>query len=97
MCSSHTEEHVCIEPELSGKGNARVYDMQVIRTKHKLKAFAFAAKAPKGCAASLTLALGNNTLEVCSHHRLPGPACQFCHGPPPPAEPQLHKYGRGMA
>ena len=42
-------------------------DVQVIRTKHKLKAFAFAAKATKGCAASLTLALGNNTLEVCSH------------------------------
>ena len=40
--------------------------MQVIRAKHKLKGFAFAAKAPKGCAASLTLALGNNTLEVCS-------------------------------
>ena len=47
-----------------------MHDMQVIRTKHKLKAFAFAAKAPKGCAASLTLALGNNTLEVCSSHRL---------------------------
>ncbi|CAL5229844.1 g13253 [Coccomyxa viridis] len=40
--------------------------LQVIRTKHKLKAFTFAARAPKGCAASLTLALGNNTLEAWS-------------------------------
>ncbi len=50
--------------------------MQIIRTKHKLKAFAFAAKAPKGCAASLTLALGNNTLEVCSHAFLYERPCQ---------------------
>ena len=50
--------------------------MQVIRTKHKLKAFTFAARAPKGCAASLTLALGNNTLEVCSHVSLYESPCQ---------------------
>ena len=44
--------------------------MQVLRTKHKVKAFSFAAKAPKGCAASITLALGNNTLEVCSSDQI---------------------------
>ena len=44
--------------------------MQVLRTKHKVKAFSFAAKAPKGCAASITLALSNNTLEVCSCDQL---------------------------
>ena len=40
--------------------------VQVIRTKHKVKAFHIAAKAAAGCMASLSLALGNNTLEVCA-------------------------------
>ena len=40
--------------------------MQVIRTKHKVKAFHIAAKAAPGCLASLSLAIGNNTLEVCT-------------------------------
>ena len=40
--------------------------MQIIRTKHKIKGFHIAAKAAAGCMASLSLALGNNTLEVCA-------------------------------
>ena len=44
--------------------------MQVIRTKHKIKAFHIAARAAAGCMASLSLALGNNTLEVCAQSDL---------------------------
>ena len=40
--------------------------MQIIRTKHKIKGFHITAKAAAGCMASLSLALGNNTLEVCA-------------------------------
>lgn len=40
--------------------------VQIIRTKHKIKGFHITAKAAAGCMASLSLALGNNTLEVCA-------------------------------
>ena len=70
--------------------------MQVIRTKHKLKAFAFAAKAPKGCAAGVTLALGNNTLEVRS---CACPCSILCltHQNLLAGRPLAVCYGRGMA
>ena len=37
---------------------------QVLRAKHKVKAFAFAPRPSKGSAATCTLALGNNSIEV---------------------------------
>ena len=45
--------------------------VQVIRTKHKIKAFQIAAKASAGCMATLSLALSNNTLEVCAQAHVP--------------------------